>query len=257
MGKTAESIAKQHGTVDVVVLHNAVSYRDPEDVTTDPREYTYRTAFRGENITVDKVAAERLFAEGSIAEPESDEAGFAEAGMRDPSVLAAPPSAAAIAPESQQVGAMKVVLGDRVGDPAALMKLDERQLKQVAVAFGVLVKDGMTHAELANAIVGDLSEVGEGAGTMQQSDLPPDQAQVSRRGGSTRSSSGGSKGGSSKGGSASGSASDDGETKATESAQTLAAENNVDLADVKGTGADGQVTQPDVAKYLADRATSG
>lgn len=253
MGKTAESIAEQHGTVDVVVLHNAVSYRDPEDVTTDPREYTYRTAFRGERVTLDKVAAARLFAEGSIAEPESDEAGFAEAGMRDPSVLAAPPSAAAIAPESQQVGAMKVVVGDRVGDPAALMKLDERQLKQVAVAFGVPVKEGMTHAELANAIVGDLSEVGEGAGTMQQSDLPPELAQVSRRGGSTRSSSGGSKGGASKGGSTSG----DGGTEATEAAQKLAAENDVDLAEVKGTGEGGKIGQPDVAKYLADRATSG
>lgn len=241
MGQSAKDSGS--GAVEVVVLHGVVSYRDPEDVATDPREYSYRQAFRGDTIKVSKDEAERFFALGSATKPGSDEAGYAEAGMRDPSVLAAPPSAASVAPESSQVGAIKAVVQDRVGDPAALMKLDEHQLKQVAVAFGIPVKDGMTHAELASAIVGSPSEAT--AGATVQADLPPDKAQVKD------SEKGGSKSGSSKGGGSSKS-SGSSETKATDSAQKLADENGVDLADVEGTGADGQITQPDVAKYLAD-----
>ena len=239
MGKTAEELRKG-GTVEVVVLHGVAHYRDPEDVATDPREYSYRQAFRGDRIEVDKATAERWFELGTAAKPDTDDAGYAEAGMRDPSILAAPPSAAPIAPESSQVGAIKAVVQDRVGDPAALMKLDEHQLKQVAVAFGVPVKDGMTHAELAQALVGSTAEIGEGRGTTQQSDLPPEDAQVKQR--SSR-----SRGGSSK------SSGDDEGPKATESAEKLAAENDVDLAEVKVTGADGQITQPVVAKFLAER----
>lgn len=246
MGQTSEK-ARKDGTVEVVVLHGVVAYRDPDDSATDPREYSYRQAFRGQRIEVTKAEAERFFSLGSATKPDSEDADFAEAGMRDPSVLAAPPSAAMVAPESSQVGAIKAVVQDRVGDPAALMKLDEHQLKQVAVAFGIPVKEGMSHAELAQAIVGSTPD-DSARGITQQSDLPPDQAQVSEkdRRAATRSS----------GGSSRSSGSHDDGPKATESAQKLAAENDVDLSEVEGTGADGQVTQPDVAKYIADRDAS-
>ncbi len=40
---------------------------------------------------------------------------------------------------------------------------------------------------------------------------------------------------------------------ATDGAASLAAEHNIDLADVVGTGADGRVTKSDVEAYLASR----
>jgi pyruvate/2-oxoglutarate dehydrogenase complex dihydrolipoamide acyltransferase (E2) component len=237
MGKSAEALAKEHGTVKVVVLHNAISYRDPDDVATNPADYVYRTAYRGETIEVDKSAAERLFSLGSVAEEDTTEAGFAKAGMRDPSVLASPPSATAMtSPESEQVQALKAVLGDRVGDPASLYKLDDHQLKQVAVAFGVSFKENdskddliakLTDPEMASAARASAEQAESARGTAQlQADLSPDE-QLAARSGS-------------------------GDVQATDAAKKLASEKGVDLSQVKGTGKDGQIGQPDVVKYLAD-----
>jgi pyruvate/2-oxoglutarate dehydrogenase complex dihydrolipoamide acyltransferase (E2) component len=48
---------------------------------------------------------------------------------------------------------------------------------------------------------------------------------------------------------------EEGEEKATEAAQTLADEHGVNLADVEGTGKDGNVTKADVQKFIDEQDT--
>lgn len=261
MGLSAEKMREEHGSGEYVVLHNLVMVRDQDDSATDPKDFTFSPASRGDRVTLDGHQAKRLLAEGAIAKPDADSAQFAEAGMRDPSILAVPPSATQLAPESERVMATKAALGDRFGDPNALYKLDAHQLKHVAIAFGIPFKANATKEDLAKAILGtdagdamaDHADAVEARGSArQQSDLHPDQQVKGREasfkgpeGGSSRSSSGGSSDADENGGDA----------EATDSARQFADEHGIDLAEVQGSGAGGRITQADVVKYHADQSS--
>lgn len=262
MGKATAELMKEKGSGEYVVLHNLVMVRDQDDTATDPKDYTFSPASRGQRVTLDGAAAKRLLAEGAIADPDDDSATFAEAGMRDPSILAAPPSATQLSPESERVMAVKAAVGERFGDPGALYKLDTHQLKHVAIAFGIPFKADATKDDLAKAILGvDAKDaladheaaVAARASARQQSDLHPDD-QVEARQESFKASKGGRGRAGSRGG---GSSSQSGEVDATEGARTFAERSGIDLSQVTGSGKDGQITQPDVVKYQAEHATPG
>jgi pyruvate/2-oxoglutarate dehydrogenase complex dihydrolipoamide acyltransferase (E2) component len=248
VGKSQAEIAEA-GTGEYVVVHNLVMVRDPDDTATDPKDYTYAPAHRGDRVTLDSAAAERLLDLGAIADPDDDAAKFAEAGMRDPATLAPPPSATNISPESDRVGAIKTVVQDSWGDPSALGKLDLDQLKQVAIAFGVPFKADDDKDALAERILGAGGTVGDHDAAVaardaavQQSDLRPDD-QIEGREASFADQ-----------GEFEVDSPDDGggSAEATASAREFADEHGIDLSDVEGTGSGGKITQADVVKYHAE-----
>lgn len=262
MGLTAEKMRDEHGSDEYVVLHNLVMVRDVDDSATDPKDFTFSAASRGDRVTLDGMQAKRLLAEGAVAKPDEDSAQFAEAGMRDPSILGVPPSATQLSPESERTMATKAVVGDRFGDPGALYKLDVHQLKHVALAFGIPFKADATKDDLAKAILGgDSSDaiaahdaaVEARASARQQSDVHPD-GQIEGREASFQ----GAKGGRSRSSSSSSESSGEngGDAEATDSARDFAAEHGIDLADVQGSGSGGRITQADVVAYQADRESS-
>lgn len=261
MGATTSDLMEKHGKEEYVVLHNLVMVRDEDDAATDPKDYTYAPKNRGDRVTLDGLAAKRLLAEGAIAKAGEDSSNFAEAGMRDPSVLAAPPSATQLSPESERVMAVKAAVGERFGDPGALYKLDTHQLKHVAIAFGIPFKADATKEDLAQAILGqadasDANAAHEEAVTAReaariQSDLHPDDQIEGREASFADQENSGGSGESSDSG-------DDGSSsgvKASKSAQKFAAEHDIPLTDVQGTGRNGEITQADVVKYHADHST--
>jgi hypothetical protein len=157
MGKTAQDLLDA-GSHEVVVLHDAVLVRDPDDVTTDPREYSYGPVSRGATVTLDEAAYKRLSALGAVADTDSAEARYALAGIR-PGDTQIPPSALPMqGPTAERVRATQTAAGypggpnPSVRSGAELMRLSVDDLRIVAVAFGVHVEDDDTKESLVEKL---------------------------------------------------------------------------------------------------------
>lgn len=157
MGKTAQDLLDA-GSHEVVVLADAVLIRDPDDVTTDPREYSYGPVSRGTTVTVDEGTYKRLTALGAAADADSAEARYATAGIR-PGDTMIPPSALPMqGPTAERVRATQTAAGypggpnPTVRSAQELMRLSVDDLRIVAVAFGVHVEDDDTKESLVEKL---------------------------------------------------------------------------------------------------------
>lgn len=274
MGKSAEALVKEHGSKEMVALFDAVMYRDPDDVETDPKNFRYQRATYGQRFTTDGARAKELEELGAATtDVRGERARFAMAGVRQPETLAPPPTATAMFSTSEQVRALQSATKPS-GNPDDLARLDTDELRRLAVAFGVPISEKDTKASLVEKISSTAASSPDEledarsrrdaalqraaaaeasrttAGDATSAPAFPDEALFDRSGVGSGDEPKATKTKTEKEPKASAETTDD--LNATDGARALAGERNIDLHAVTGSGDGGRIIKPDVEKYLSD-----